>query len=952
VKSRGDDATGHVMRRLQAGRGSASALETEYALARLESALFGAPHRSPVLDRYPLIRELGRGASGVVYLAHDPRLDRKVAIKLLDAPLTVAESSEGRARLLREAQAIARAPHPNVVAVYDIGTYELENSESSGMFMVMEYVEGVDLQAWLEDSRKDADTGRPWWRDVVEVFMAAGRGLAAAHAVGVTHRDFKPSNVIVGDDGRARVLDFGLARGDLRSMDETTRTHGAAPIEVRGLDALLTAEGTVLGTPAYMAPEQHEGRVTDAASDQFSFCVAMWEGLYGVRPFAGKTLAALAQAKLAHAPIRPPDTVVPRWIEDVLRRGLEPQSARRWPSMQRLLDVFTKRMSRRRRRAGAVVAVSAVVPLVWGAWFRGDAEESLCTGASERLHTVWNDARGSRIQAAFASTNVPYAPSSLERVQDHVAAFATGWVEQHRDACEATNVRDQQSAELMDLRMRCLDRQLHELDALLDVLERADESAVERASKAAGELPRPERCANVEALLAEVAPPSDPEVARAVIAVREELDRVKALQRAGAFSEALKRAQVVAEHAAELGYTPAIAETLAQRGALETQVGELEASVQTLATAHATAVGSGHELMAVRTAEYLVFVVGARLGRLEPALEWARIADAEIRRSALDHDRSRLRNAMAQAYGAAGKLDEAKNHALAAIDELEQLGPPGDEVRMATLRNNLGEFLRQLGELDAAQAELARALEISRRSHGPDHPSVAMPLNNLGGVHLARGEHEQAEARYRDALEIRERALGPDHPVVATTLANLAIVLRLTGRLGEARSTYERALAILRSRYGSSDLRLAGMLHGLAFIDVDRGEFRAALETQEKAIAIWEEHVQPDHPDLARGLLGRSIILAHLGEHGAAWSSFERSTAMRQKVYGRGHAVVGRGRHQFAQALHVTGHAGDATRVALEALEELDSNAELELIEALEAFVGDANQRYARSGER
>ncbi|HTJ45089.1 MAG TPA: protein kinase [Kofleriaceae bacterium] len=282
------------------------------------------------IGRYVILARLGAGGMGVVWSAYDPQLDRKVAIKLLRAGSGV-ESSEGRARLVREAQAIAQLSHPNVVAVYDVGT-----AESGEVYIAMEFVEGETLTTWLARWERT-------WREVLDVFLQAGRGLAAAHAVGLLHRDFKPDNVLVGSDGRVRVTDFGLARSFITHEEK----RGPAP-SLAALRVTLTATGTVLGTPRYMAPEQVRGHDTDARSDQFSFCVAMFESLYGKHPLQGDTAAAMVESGERAEPA--PDGPVPASIGKSLARGLELVPVKRWPSMQTLLHELTPPPVRTRER--------------------------------------------------------------------------------------------------------------------------------------------------------------------------------------------------------------------------------------------------------------------------------------------------------------------------------------------------------------------------------------------------------------------------------------------------------------------------------------------------------------------------------------------------------------------------------------------------------------------------
>ncbi|MCB9749087.1 MAG: serine/threonine protein kinase [Myxococcales bacterium] len=225
------------------------ALEADLARARIRSALFPSHAPTPTIGRFRVVDRLGAGGMGVVYLAHDPELDRRVAIKVLRER---GGGREAASRLQREAQAIARVAHPNVVAVHETGVHE------GAVFVVMEHVEGRSLRTWLEEHARTP-------AEILDVFAGAGAGLAAAHAVGLVHRDFKPENVIVGADGRPRVLDFGLARSVLAEQLVTLPTEGAGPLDE------LTRTGAVLGTPSYMSPEQFLGGRLSPASDQFSF---------------------------------------------------------------------------------------------------------------------------------------------------------------------------------------------------------------------------------------------------------------------------------------------------------------------------------------------------------------------------------------------------------------------------------------------------------------------------------------------------------------------------------------------------------------------------------------------------------------------------------------------------------------------------------------------------------
>jgi serine/threonine protein kinase len=286
--------------------------------------------RGTQIGRFVVVTELGRGGMGAVYAAHDPQLDRQVALKVLREETGEAED---RLRMLREGQAMARVTHPNVITVYEVGTH------GDSVFLAQELLDGGTLRAWLE---KGPPRPHP---EILEKFLLAGRGLAAAHAVGLVHRDFKPENVLLGKDGRVRVADFGLARAEASLSDALAVTaKGGGPHRDDGSDVTkspmsqLTRTGAVMGTPMFMAPEQHMGERADARCDQFAFCVSLYHALYRAWPFEGKSAPALADAVIEGRMSAPPKGVtVPANLRKLLLRGLATHPADRYPSMEALL---------------------------------------------------------------------------------------------------------------------------------------------------------------------------------------------------------------------------------------------------------------------------------------------------------------------------------------------------------------------------------------------------------------------------------------------------------------------------------------------------------------------------------------------------------------------------------------------------------------------------------------
>ena len=404
----------------------------------VKARLFGAPVESPRVGRYAILRRLGEGGMGVVFSGYDDELDRKVAIKLVRGELAGAAMIE---RLRREAQALARLSHPNVVQVYEVGTFQDQ------AYVAMEFVAGQTLRAYQAAPGRRAD-------EVLAAYLQAGRGLAAAHAAGLVHRDFKPDNALVGDDGRVRVVDFGLARlGEAAGDGPEDRVAETLP-SGQPEDARLTASGAVLGTPAYMAPEQIDGRPADARSDLFSFCVALYEGLYGRRPFAGARPIDLRQA-IAAGQIEAPaaDPGLPAALRRAIVRGLADDPAARWPGMAPLLAALGGDVGRRRRRtAWAVLGALSVGAGFFGLQAWNDAERARALRAERRrADQAERDARDAE-EAAAQTARVGLArrlaaQSALERERDPPSALllAVEAVEVTRQAEEPVLVEAEQA---------------------------------------------------------------------------------------------------------------------------------------------------------------------------------------------------------------------------------------------------------------------------------------------------------------------------------------------------------------------------------------------------------------------------------------------------------------------------------------------------------------------------
>ncbi|MEO7733310.1 MAG: serine/threonine-protein kinase, partial [Kofleriaceae bacterium] len=445
--------------------------------------------RGTFVDRYVVLDRIGHGAMGAVYAAYDPELDRKVALKLLRTDVD-RHADELRARLLREGQAMARLSHPSVITIFDVGAYGDE------IFIAMELVDGGTLRDWMQPRRP--------WRDVLALMLRAGAGLQAAHDAGIIHRDFKPDNVLVGataavdPEPRVRVTDFGLAVAPQATLDMPASSTSSATSSATSLSAsssarlpslsgrispIVTVAGSVLGSPAYMAPEQMDGHAGPRA-DQFSFCVTLYEALYGERPFAGNTIGALADA-IRHNRIQPAPAgaQVPRWLRSVLVRGLDADEAQRYPSMTALLAALRANPARRLRRI-ALAALGALALITAGlGWHTVHEARALeCGGGDRKLLGTWDPVRRAQVAHAFLATGMAYAPASLTGTRRLLDDYTGAWTAMHRSACEATRVRREQSEDLLDLRMLCLDEHRKQLRALVEVFAVADAETVEHAA--------------------------------------------------------------------------------------------------------------------------------------------------------------------------------------------------------------------------------------------------------------------------------------------------------------------------------------------------------------------------------------------------------------------------------------------------------------------------------------
>ncbi len=488
--------------------------------------------RGEALGRYVILDVLGAGGMGVVYTAYDPSLDRKVAIKIMRAKY---RAEEGKVRMQREAHALARLSHPNVVAVHDVGTF------GGRVFVAMEFVEGVSVREWLKQDTRD-------WREVVGVFCDAGQGLAAAHAAGLTHRDVKPSNILIDERGRVRILDFGLARATDSISASSREEEPAAPDALTSgnadpLDTSITRTGAGVGTPAYMSPEQQAGTSSPLA-DQYSFCVSLYEALFGKRPEVGELPS-------------PPSSDVPARIVRAVLRGLAFRPEDRFAAMEELLHELEVKPPARSARIwiGVAAAMVLVAAVAVGLAARSATRPEPCGGARALLRGAWDAEVRKQIRESFGKSTQRHAADALRAVEDALDRWSDAWVEMRTETCVATRVRGDQTEELMELRVQCLDQRRDELRALTQLFARsADDEVVDNAAEAVLGLSSLDRCANASALKTAVPLPESEAERTQINAIRARLMDATALERAGKYERGLTLVRKVVEDAKETGY--------------------------------------------------------------------------------------------------------------------------------------------------------------------------------------------------------------------------------------------------------------------------------------------------------------------------------------------------------------------------------------------------------------
>jgi len=682
------------------------------------------------IGRYVVLERLGAGTMGVVVAAYDPALDRRVAIKLIEEPGLPAEADVRRR--LREAQTLAKLSHPNVVAVHDVGEITRDGASTLCVFIAMEFVAGSTLRRWLQTPRT--------MEEIVAVFVQAGRGLAAAHAAGIIHRDFKPDNVMIGDEGRVRVMDFGLARA------QTNPSHASDPRTSRHRFA------TVPGTPAYMAPEQHLEQTVGPAADQFAFCVALHEALVGSRPFAGVSPAEIAYSVTRETPAAPPRSL-PEHVRVVLIRGLAREPAKRFESMDALLHVLAG--DTRRARVRWVVGGLTILGLL--AFAAVPDRDRTCERLGATIDEVWSPAQRSavveRISGQLTRDIATRAAADLDR-------FASAWRVQRTAAC-TDGQSETNDVELAERRVACLEGARQEFTAIVEALEH-DESGHLRPFEVLDLLPKLGRCADGRWLRLSAPLPSDPDLRAAVTQVRGILAGEFALEVSGRYDEAdrqLTRAEVEAQG---LDHEALSAELTFARGRLLVAQGQWEEAVDTLADSVWTALRARHTAIAIRAAMRLVVVESDHLRDAEAAQLWLQLAESLLVAAEVPDDP--MWGELWQARGILHFRSNRPDEAIAACERaLETSRRVPDPRNTAAALQTIALTHRGQERYERSNEVIAEAIDILRTTYGDGHPMIGI-LRELRGANLVDlRDYEGAIVELGAAIDQNEIVLPSTH---------------------------------------------------------------------------------------------------------------------------------------------------------------------------------------------
>ncbi len=829
-------------------------------------------------ERYVIDAVLGRGGMGTVYLARDITLDREVALKLHRA----GSNSE---RLHREAMAMAKLAHPNVVTVFEVATVD------DRLYVAMEYVRGETLRGWRGAKAYN-------WREIMAMLLETGNGLAAAHAAGLVHRDFKPENVLVGDDGRPRVGDFGLARVGASPTGEKPLSKSTP------LDARMTVTGMLLGTPAYMAPEQINGDVVDARCDQFAFCVVAWELLYGRRPFLGATLAALEESIIKQQPWLPPKSDVPPRVRAVLERGLAVLPASRYPDMPALLSALREAAVPRTKRRLALALAGVVVLAGAGigglALVRDRDRAAACDAADEDMRSVFDPIKRVHARVAYVATGMPGADAAFTRTEKVLLRYSDALGKQARATCRRTD-----EARIIELaRKSCLADRRRGLAGFVSLMQRADKGTVSRSTSGAWAMFDPQPCEDTQTLLARAKTASS-----TTAEVTAQLREIENLNELGKFKEGIALAKPLVEAARTRGDKNAELLGLIELGQLYADVEDVEQTVASFDAAISLAETMGRDLEAAIGYAALANHHGVVTNDYAAAHRSIALARAKLHRLGGNNPavRGELSMLEAQVFADENRLGEAEKAMREAAATIEQ-AYGSEHPKLGSAYGTLSQILRYQHKNEEALVAAERTLALLSATYGEDHPYVAGSEMNLGQSLDDFGRYAEARMRYQRADKIFAKMYGEIHPYRAAIAANIGTVELHEKNYAAAETSFRRALSIVERMKGPVHMDAAAARGDIARAIASSGRYAEALAEQEIVVRTYEKLGKDGEVRLVGGLLDLGNYQLDVKKSLLAVATAERALAITAKRRADANpAEVGEAKFLLARALWDSG---------------------------------------------
>lgn len=894
-----DRSTGEATLGVGLERALPDSIDAQILRCRLTAKLFGAEIPPPQVGRFELRDRIGQGGMGVVYRAWDPQLRREVAVKLVD---TSDGGDELRERAAAEARGLAQLVHPNVVSVFESGHL------GRHVWIAMELVQGTTMQDWL------ARTPRPAEEAILANWTAIGRGLQAAHLVGLVHRDVKPSNVLIGDDGWPRLIDFGLVHGGAVPAG-AAEARMARRAEATGATSEPRRDDTThfVGTYRYAAPEQRRCERVDARADQYALCMCIWESLCGALP-----------------PDVPADRRLDRRLRAVLQRGLADVPDGRFASMAELLDAIQSVGSDRRRARGRGFVVGGGIAVLVGTVVLrslpgATSAVAQCERDPQAIAGTWDDASREALRRGFSAMPGAYAEASAATVESGIDDWAARWIDARQAACRATRIDATQTEAMLALRLGCLERRRRTLHVTLRTWSSADasRSLSTHAEALLGRLPDLDDCSDPAGLEDAEALPAPGASRDVVLAGYDRLHEARAWISVGELDRAEAIAAALTSNAEVVAHAPLRLESEALRSQLDVTRGKIFAAVPRLI---ALAQEAETHRLDVLAAELRVDAAEAAAGRWEGGSAEASVVDEaetavrrlarakEPLRARLLHARAAVRlqqgdfaaalegfrGAEAEAIalvqperaerecwfiaatlGRLGRHAEARARLEEGRAQAEQRWGPGAPL-VGAFEFDLGVLALETGDLGAVDRHLDEAGAIARDAFGPDSFWGAR-------VDYARAKARLAEGAFADALTLvdrsyaaHERELGSDHELLAELHEARGVLRFFTGDLPGSLVSYRAALTIARGTMGRDHPSVARLLSNLGESQMALGRLTEADESFEQALELYARTLPADHPEVALPLKGRGQIALATGQAARAVEDLERALVLQQ----------------------------------------------------------------------